>query len=155
RITLTLHPMLLLRWRILTSPLWMLARSVAASSNWRSGDTLVIEYSKRLGTPPDVLSFDSREALESVAATLGHGSEISVAPLDEPAQHTFLKSRPIALLRHRPTWRYQVLGSVEDVRRARWSAWAGLQLRAAILEADAVVEVQEEMRTHPISNDWR
>jgi hypothetical protein len=52
--------------------------------------------------------------------------------------------QPVVLLRRRPEMRHQVLGVVEykgaKARRAR----AGLQLRAAMMGADAVVDVQEE-----------
>jgi serine/threonine-protein kinase len=52
--------------------------------------------------------------------------------------------QPVVLLRRRPEMRHQALGAVEfhDARRGR--ARAGLQLRAAMMGADAVVDVQDE-----------
>jgi serine/threonine protein kinase len=52
--------------------------------------------------------------------------------------------QPLVLLRHRPPSRFQLLGTVEATGRNRWRAEAGLQIRAAILGADAVLDVQEE-----------
>jgi serine/threonine protein kinase len=52
---------------------------------------------------------------------------------------------PVVLLRQRPQMRYQVLGAVEAKADVRRVAEAGLQVRAAMVGADAVLEVHEEI----------
>jgi hypothetical protein len=54
----------------------------------------------------------------------------------EPAQVVLLRQRPIA--------RYQLLGTAEAKAAKRRTAEAGLQIRAAMMGADAVVDLQEE-----------
>jgi hypothetical protein len=53
----------------------------------------------------------------------------------------------IVLLRKRLNIRYQLLGTLEAKAEKRWVAEAGLQVRAAMIKADAVVDVQEERLT--------
>jgi tetratricopeptide (TPR) repeat protein len=55
-----------------------------------------------------------------------------------------VKPAPVVLLRQRPTTRYQLLGPIEARADKRRRAEAGLQVRAAMIGADAVVDVQEE-----------
>jgi serine/threonine-protein kinase len=62
------------------------------------------------------------------------------ATLSEPAQ-----PRAVVLMRRRPQIRYQLLGPVE-VKAMTWPiARAGIQVRAAILGADAVIDLQKEL----------
>jgi tetratricopeptide (TPR) repeat protein/tRNA A-37 threonylcarbamoyl transferase component Bud32 len=51
---------------------------------------------------------------------------------------------PVVLMRRPPAVRYQALGGVEYQDATRGRAEAGLQIRAAMMGADAVVDVQEE-----------
>jgi tetratricopeptide (TPR) repeat protein/tRNA A-37 threonylcarbamoyl transferase component Bud32 len=51
---------------------------------------------------------------------------------------------PVVLMRSPPRMRYQALGAVEFQEASRQRAEAGLQLRAAMMGADAVVDVQHE-----------
>jgi serine/threonine-protein kinase len=51
---------------------------------------------------------------------------------------------PVVLMRQRPMLRYQLLGVLEAKAEKRRVAEAGLQVRAAIMGADAVIDVQEE-----------
>jgi hypothetical protein len=51
---------------------------------------------------------------------------------------------PVVLLPSRPVARFQMLGPLEARGRKRWSVRAGLQIRGAMVGADAVVDVQEE-----------
>ena len=50
----------------------------------------------------------------------------------------------VVLLRQRPTARYQLLGTVESKAGKRRTAEAGLEVRTAMMGADAVVDLQEE-----------
>jgi hypothetical protein len=52
---------------------------------------------------------------------------------------------PVVLLSRRPPIRYQVLGPLETHAATRRIAEAGLQTRAAIIGADAVLDIQEEI----------
>ena len=51
---------------------------------------------------------------------------------------------PVVILKRRPNLSYQVLGPVDASDEKRWRAKDGLQIRGALLGADAVVDVQEE-----------
>jgi serine/threonine protein kinase/tetratricopeptide (TPR) repeat protein len=51
----------------------------------------------------------------------------------------------VVLIRQRPTTRYQLLGAVEAKANKRRIAEAGLQVRAAMIGADSVVDLQEEL----------
>jgi hypothetical protein len=70
---------------------------------------------------------------------------------EEPErQHDELKpgfQEPIPVLATQPLVRYQSLGRVEACNDKRWRAEAGLQIRAAMLGADAVLDVKEEVVT--------
>jgi serine/threonine protein kinase len=63
--------------------------------------------------------------------------------------------RPVVLLRRRPHTRVQVLGSPEAVAKNRRSARAGLQIRGAMMGADAVVDIQEERLPGFDCTTWR
>jgi hypothetical protein len=52
---------------------------------------------------------------------------------------------PVVLLRQRPAARYQLLGTVESKSDKRRTAEASLLVRAAMMGADAVVDLQEEI----------
>ena len=75
-----------------------------------------------------------------IAALAGRPAD-RTAPGGEvaPAEPT-----PVVLLRQRPAARYQLLGTVEAKSDKRRTAEAGLLVRAAMMGADAVVDLQEE-----------
>jgi serine/threonine-protein kinase len=60
----------------------------------------------------------------------------------EPFRYT--RHEPVVLLRQRPMIRHQLLGGIEAKDVKRWRCEAALQIQAAIMGADAVVDVQEE-----------
>jgi len=56
----------------------------------------------------------------------------------------FAEPTPVVLLRQRPPARYQLLGTVEAKSDKRRTAEGGLVVRAAMMGADAIVDLQEE-----------
>ncbi len=54
------------------------------------------------------------------------------------------REEAVVLAPHRPSVRYQLLGTVEASDSERWRAEARLRIRAAMLGADAVVDFKEE-----------
>jgi tetratricopeptide (TPR) repeat protein len=62
---------------------------------------------------------------------------------------------PVVLLRQRPLVRYQLLGTVEAKDKKSKRAEVGLQIRGAMIGADAVVEVQKERLPEFGQTVWR
>ncbi len=88
------------------------------------------------------------EALQSGAAVLEPQS-----PAESPGPHLESASsadcsdpriEPVVLLKSRPGTRFQLLGMVESKAPKRQSAAAGLAIRAAMMGADAVVDLNRE-----------
>jgi serine/threonine protein kinase len=63
--------------------------------------------------------------------------------------------KPIVLLRRRPNEPFQLVGVVEAEEYRRSTARAFLTVRAAMMGADAVVEVEEERVPGPSRTKWR
>jgi Protein kinase domain len=63
-------------------------------------------------------------------------------------------SRLVVLLRRRPNLKYQVLGPVAAHGPGRKSAQMGLQVRAAMIGADAVIDVQVERASASSPHRW-
>ena len=81
---------------------------------------------------------ECKQWYETLCALNGGLESGAVRGEEEPPQ------RPVILLRRRPSARYQLLGPVEVSRKKRWSGAAGLRVRGAMMEADAIIEVLEE-----------
>jgi serine/threonine protein kinase/tetratricopeptide (TPR) repeat protein len=87
--------------------------------------------------------FESRYECRSWAGALegGRAAFPSCPTTDEPGDFS---SKAVVLLRGRPQMRYQLLGSVEAKAGTRRAARFGLQVRAAMIGADAVIDLHEE-----------
>ena len=84
---------------------------------------------------------ECRHWAETLAALARRPAD-PAAPGDEVA---LAEPALVVLLRQRPTARYQLLGTVEAKAVNRRTAKAGLQVRAAMMGGESVVDVQEEV----------
>jgi serine/threonine protein kinase len=83
-------------------------------------------------------SEDCRAWLEQIRYLHGQHSSTAREMILEP------RSEPVVLLRERPSGRLQILGNMEAEARGRRSAQASLQIRGALIGADAIANVREE-----------
>jgi serine/threonine protein kinase len=72
-----------------------------------------------------------------------------VIPTEMPAPS------PVVLMQHRPNTKFQLLGPIEAKAESRQIAQARLLVRAAMMEADAVIDVQYEMLPDFVRTVWR
>jgi tRNA A-37 threonylcarbamoyl transferase component Bud32 len=118
------------------------AISVAAMSDDRWGSTLHVRVSGKNGTIRQSLQFSTRSLCQEwyhrVYSLKKDASTLARHPSGEP------KVEHIVLLNRRPLVRYQLLGTVEAKSESRKRAEALLQIQAATMGADAVMEVQQE-----------
>lgn len=64
-------------------------------------------------------------------------------------------SPTVALVKHQPKARFQLLGTVEADARTRWVGEAGIVLRAAMLGADGVSDISYEKLPTASNSHWR
>ncbi len=88
--------------------------------------------------------FRTREQCEHWAGRLAEMMSHPCEPAAERDRAAFAEPIPMVLLRQRPMVRFQLLGVVEAEASMRRTAEARLQVRAAMLGADSVVDLQEE-----------
>jgi serine/threonine protein kinase len=70
-------------------------------------------------------------------------------------QKPFARVEPVVLLRRQPSSRYQTLGMADCKANDRALAETGLKVRAALMGADAVIDVQEERLAELDRTRWR
>jgi tetratricopeptide (TPR) repeat protein len=76
-------------------------------------------------------------------------------PDTPPAQARDLHAEPVVVLRKRPSIRFEELGRLDGQDLDRTRAEVGLQVRAAMLGADALVDVRHERPPEPRPPGWR
>jgi serine/threonine protein kinase len=114
-------------------------------SNLRIRDkTLWMTVDRDKGSPLAIkLLFPSAKECRSWAEPLRRRRlNLPASPAIADSDDRFLMA--VVLLRGRPLMRYQLLGPVEAQGKTRRSARAGLEVRAAMIGGDAVIEVEEE-----------
>jgi serine/threonine protein kinase/tetratricopeptide (TPR) repeat protein len=88
--------------------------------------------------------FQTKKECQHWAGRLAALSKRPVEPSETGSDAISGEPTLVVLLRQRPSVRYQLLGTVEAKASKRRTAEAGLQVRAAMLGADSVVDLQEE-----------
>ncbi len=101
----------------------------------RSPESRPARVEFRFATPGECEHWAGR-----LAALVGRPTD-ATAPGGEVAP---AEPNPVVLLRQRPAARYQLLRTVEAKSDKRRTAEASLRVRAAVMGADAVVDLQEE-----------
>jgi serine/threonine protein kinase len=79
----------------------------------------------------------------------------STAPTCEEIPAGPTEAEPVALFRHRPQIRYQLLGAVEAEGKTRSDASAGAIIRGAMIGANALVDIEEERLSNDPRVRWR
>jgi serine/threonine protein kinase len=148
--------------------LWFLARghvaslplsaiseiSYSAFTPWTVGTTLTLRL-LRPGKGTRSLSF----RLPTEAECQRWGNQIDALRSDvvpsSQAPTAPAEAKPVAILRHRPQIRHQLLGPVEGSGKTRWEARASATVRATMIGADALVDIEEDRLSDDMHTRWR
>jgi serine/threonine protein kinase/tetratricopeptide (TPR) repeat protein len=120
---------------------WPLRALTEVRRNWW-GDELHLRFHRAGQVVPLAFRFASRQECQQWYEPLQDRNRQGNGDPSVPAE--WLPAGPVVLMRRPPAMRYQTLGSVEFQDAKPRRAEVGLQVRAAMLGADAVVDVQEE-----------
>ena len=93
---------------------------------------------------------EGREWRERIAGLIAELPPQKEAVTIEPT-----RTDPVVLLPSRPVARFQLLGPLEAKGRKKWISRAGLQIRGAMVGADAVVDVRDERLSGFIRSEKR
>jgi serine/threonine protein kinase/tetratricopeptide (TPR) repeat protein len=117
--------------------------TIAQVSRGRFSKKLRLRFEGIRGKPKQWFALRSRKDCRRWVETL-EGVRSKKSPPN--VGHTIPNPRvePVVLLPSRPSTRFQLLGHIEAKARKRRSARAGLQIRGAMMGADAVADFQEE-----------
>ncbi len=108
----------------------------------RFSKTLKLQVATKKGIKTQKIRMKSRKECRAWAERLA--ALLNETKPDDSAVIGETRNEPVVLLPSRPVARFQLLGPVEARGRKSWSIRAGLQIRAAMIGADAVVDVREE-----------
>jgi serine/threonine-protein kinase len=127
--------------------------SYSAFTPWTEGATLTLGL---LGPGKGRRSISFRLPTEAESQRWGEQIDAlrsTIAPSDQ-APATPLEAGPVAILRHRPQIRYQLLGPVEGVGKSRWEARASATVRGALIGANALVDIEEDRLSDDLGTRW-